>query len=86
MNLLLLLTALFASLTGFASGERGVRQVQDVAVVRAAEMVQASAQRVAAALPVTTAFASAGRLGHRWAVARAPLTSRAALRFERRRE
>ncbi|HVJ03017.1 MAG TPA: hypothetical protein VM662_12600 [Sphingomonas sp.] len=49
MNLLLLLTALFASLTGGGSGDRALRQVQDVAVVRAAEAMQVAvdpAQRV----------------------------------------
>lgn len=43
MELLLLLTALFASLTG-ASGERGLRPMQGVAVVRVAESVQTAVQ------------------------------------------
>lgn len=41
MELLLLLTALFASLTG-VSGERGLRPIQGVAVVRVAEAAQAA--------------------------------------------
>ena len=44
LNLLLLLTALFASLTGIGSGERSVRQVQGVAVVQAAGVAQAAVQ------------------------------------------
>lgn len=40
MELLLLLTALFASLTG-GSGEQGLRPMQGVAVVRVAEVAQA---------------------------------------------
>lgn len=45
MELLLLLTALFASLTGSASGDgAAVRQMQGVAVVHAAEVAQAAVQ------------------------------------------
>ena len=51
MNLLLLLTALFASLTGGGSGDRVLRQVQDVAVVRAAEAVQVAVDPAQRALP-----------------------------------
>ncbi|MES2444623.1 MAG: hypothetical protein V4574_17500 [Pseudomonadota bacterium] len=49
MELLLLLTALFASLTGAASGDRSgaVRQVQGVAVVRSAQAAQAAVQPAA---------------------------------------
>ncbi|WP_333572206.1 hypothetical protein [Sphingomonas sp.] len=56
MELLLLLTAFFASLTG-GSGDRGLRPVQGVAVVRLAEAAQAAVQpsrhivAAAAALP-----------------------------------
>lgn len=48
MELLLLLTALFASLTGAASsdGAGAVRQVQGVAVVRSAQAAQATVQPV----------------------------------------
>lgn len=51
MNLLLLLTALFASLTGGGSGDRALRQVQDVAVVRAADAVQVAVDPAQRALP-----------------------------------
>lgn len=44
MELLLLLTALLASLTGTGSGDRQLRQVQGVAVVHAAEAAQAAVQ------------------------------------------
>lgn len=44
LNLLLLLTALFASLTGTGSGERSVQVAQGVAVVRAAEAANVAAQ------------------------------------------
>lgn len=59
MNLLLLLTALFASLTGAGSGDRTLRQVQGVAVVRAAEAVQVAVDPAQRALP---AFAGRGDL------------------------
>jgi hypothetical protein len=51
LELLLLLTALFASLTGAASGERAgvARQVQGVAVVRSAQAAQAAVQPVSRA-------------------------------------
>ncbi|MGK6355466.1 hypothetical protein ACMGDH_09570 [Sphingomonas sp. DT-207] len=51
MNLLLLLTALFASLTGGGSGDRALRQVQGVAVARAAEAVQVAVDPAQRALP-----------------------------------
>ena len=44
MELLLLLTALLASLTGTGSGDRQLRPVQGVAVVHAAEIAQAAVQ------------------------------------------
>lgn len=44
MNLLLLLTALLASLTGSGSGDRHVRQLGGVAVVRTPAVAQAAVQ------------------------------------------
>lgn len=52
MELLLLLTAMFASLTG-ATGDRTgtVRQMQGVAVVRSAQVAQAAVQPARRAMP-----------------------------------
>lgn len=58
MELLLLLTALFASLTGLGAGESGVRPVQGVAVVRAAEQAQAAVLPARRALPAALAAAA----------------------------
>ncbi|PVX30934.1 hypothetical protein [Sphingomonas pokkalii] len=86
MELLLLLTALFASLTG-VSGERGLRPIQGVAVVRVAEAAQAavapSRQFVAnaAALPAPARIAEIP-VFHRAAAPLPPLR----LAFEQRRE
>jgi hypothetical protein len=86
LELLLLLTALFASLTG-TSGDRGVHAVQGVAVVRLAESVQAAAEprrqfvAAAAALPGAPR-ATAIRGPH---IAAAPV-SPLRLAFEQRRE
>ncbi|MDV3456664.1 hypothetical protein RZN05_06680 [Sphingomonas sp. HF-S4] len=55
MNLLLLLTALFASLTGAGSGERVLRQVQGVAVVQAAQVAQAAVHPSQRAIPAVPA-------------------------------
>lgn len=56
LELLLLLTAFLASLTGAGSADRGgLRQMQGVAVVQAAQAAQAAvlpARRAAPALPV----------------------------------
>lgn len=85
MNLLLLLTALLASLTGTGSGVRGLRGPQDVAVVRAAEVVEAVAQRAQIAIPMLPAQAHiAARQG--WTVADSPALPSAEQRFERRLE
>jgi len=55
LNLLLLLTALFASLTGTGSGDRVVRQVQGVAVVQAAQVAEAEVNRAQRAIPAVPA-------------------------------
>lgn len=55
MNLLLLLTALLASLTGTGSGDRVARQVQGVAVVQAAQAAEAVASRTQRAIPAVPA-------------------------------
>lgn len=55
MNLLLLLTALLASLTGNGSAEAKVHQVSGVAVVQAAKAVEAAVQPVRAVLPAQAA-------------------------------
>lgn len=53
MDLLLLLTAIFASLTGAASGDRAgaMHSLRGVAAIHAAETVQAAAQPAKRALP-----------------------------------
>ncbi|TGX49647.1 hypothetical protein E5A73_19250 [Sphingomonas gei] len=86
MNLLLLLTALLASLTGIGSGDRGVRGVQDVAVVRATEVVQAVSQRAGSARPSHPVANEIATPGQRWAVAESVLLPSAEQRFERRLE
>lgn len=51
LNLLLLLTAFFASLTGNGSADAKVHQVSGVAVVQAAKTVEAATQSARAVLP-----------------------------------
>ncbi|MCW3847605.1 hypothetical protein OF829_10150 [Sphingomonas sp. LB-2] len=87
MELLLLLTALFASLTGSASGDQAaVRGVQGVAVIRAAEVAQAAVQPARAALPRAVLPARVRPAVQRWfAVLPAPIYS-LRLVFERRLE
>jgi hypothetical protein len=86
LNLLLLLTALLASLTGGGSGDRGLRGVQDVAVVRAAEVVQVVGQSVSAARPVHPLADGIATVNQHWAVSEATLFPDAEQRFERRLE
>ncbi len=83
MELLLLLTALFASLTGIGSGEVRTRQVQDVAVVQASKVAQAVAQHAEAVQPLAGVVQTLAQYGQRWAVAQAPVPPAAGLRFER---
>ncbi|MBO9623428.1 MAG: hypothetical protein J7500_12025 [Sphingomonas sp.] len=59
MNLLLLLTALFASLTGAGAGDGAVRQAQGVAVVQAAEVAHAAVDPARRAIPALAAPAAA---------------------------
>ena len=51
MELLLLLTAFLASLTGGGQADRAVRQVQGIAVVQAAAAAQAATQPARSAVP-----------------------------------
>lgn len=85
LELLLLLTALFASLTGSA-GEGGARQVQGVAVVHAAEVAQAAVQPSRAAHRHAVIPALVRPAQTQWfALAAAPVRS-LRLVFERRLE
>ena len=86
MNLLLLLTALFASLTGAGSGESAVRQVQGVAVVRAAEVAQTAVQRAQTALPAAALPARIIADRPSWTPFSAAALSVPRLPFERRLE
>lgn len=86
MNLLLLLTALLASLTGAGSGDRSVRGVQDVAVVRAAEAVQAAGQHAHTTRPAHPVADGISTVGQPWAVSEAAVLPSTEQRFERRLE
>jgi len=86
LNLLLLLTALLASLTGTGSGDRGMRGVQDVAVVRAAEVVQAVGERARAVRPAHPVGDRIATEGQHWAISEASVLPGAEQRFERRLE
>lgn len=85
MELLLLLTALFASLTG-ASGDRSAGPLQGVAVVRAAQAAQVAVSPARRAIP--PAVLPSSPRAPRVLVARLPDAPVAALRlaFERRLE
>lgn len=86
LNLLLLLTALFASLTGTASGERTPRGMDGVAVVRIAERAQAAVQPARRAMPaVAVQDTTSVARGLIPAAKSAPLPA-AYLPFERRLE
>jgi hypothetical protein len=86
LNLLLLLTALLASLTGTGSGDRSLRGVQDVAVVRAAEVVEAVSQRAGAVRPAHPIVDANTAPGQRWALTEAATHPAVEQRFERRLE
>lgn len=86
MNLLLLLTALFASLTGIGAADPAAHQVEGRVVVRAVEVTEAVAQpsrhtqsRMGASRP--TVFAQAV-----WPLVRSVSLASARLPFERRLE
>ncbi|WP_448664850.1 hypothetical protein ACG3SL_09310 [Sphingomonas sp. CJ20] len=86
MELLLLLTALFASLTGVGVGEGAVRQVQGVAVVRAAEGAQAAVLPARRALPVGVAAIGYAGAAQMWALPDFAALLATRLPFERRLE
>jgi hypothetical protein len=86
LNLLLLLTALFASLTGNGAGDRVVRQVQGVAVVQAAQAAEAAvhpSQRAIPAVPAPRRIEAPRTVWPQSESARLPATY---LPFERRLE
>jgi hypothetical protein len=86
LNLLLLLTALLASLTGTGSGDRGVCGVQDVAVVRAAEAVQSVSQHARVVRPAHPVAGRVATTRQLWAVSEASVLPGTEQRFERRLE
>lgn len=86
MELLLLLTAFLASLTGGGAADRGVRAVEGVAVVRAAEMVEAVAQPARCALPQVVLAEAVGLEAVAWPVAPVATLSSLYFPFERRLE
>ena len=55
LELLLLLTALLASLTGTGSGDRAVRQVQGVAMVQAVDVAKTAVSPAHRAIPAAAA-------------------------------
>jgi hypothetical protein len=83
---LLLLTAMFASLTG-ATGDRGgvVRQMQGVAVVRAAQVAQAAVQPARRAMPAVAVQIVRPELSA-WPIAAVAPVRDLRLVFERRLE
>lgn len=88
MELLLLLTAIFASLTGAASGDRAgpVRQVQGVAVVRAAQAAQAAVVPAQRAIPAVAVPAAVRVVQTAWPLVSAAPVRSIRLVFERRLE
>lgn len=86
MELLLLLTALFASLTGVGAGECASRQVQGVAVVRAAERAQAAVLPARRAIPAALAASAMRPVANRAPLADFTPLLATRLPFERRLE
>ena len=86
MNLLLLLTALIASLTGVGAGERAMGQVQGVAVVRAAEVAQAAVRAARPVAAIATPVQQVRTAQPSWAITDTHSLPAAHLPFERRLE
>ncbi len=86
LDLLLLLTAFLASLTGVGAADRGVRQIEGVAVVRAAEVAEAVAQPARCAVPQTALAEAVGLAAVAWPIVQAAPLSSLYFPFERRLE
>lgn len=86
LNLLLLLTALFASLSGAGAADRAVRQVQGVAVVQSVGVAQAAVKSAQRALPGVSIPHPAQVHQARWSLSDARALPVARLPFERRLE
>jgi hypothetical protein len=86
LNLLLLLTALFASLAGTGSGDRALRQVQGVAVVQAAQVAQAEVHRSQRAIPAVPTPRRVNMQQTAWPRSESVAPAATYLPFERRLE
>ena len=86
MELLLLLTALLASLTGTGSGDRAVREVQGVAVIQAAQVAKAAVSPSHRAIPAAAAPLRTRPEALAWPQSRSAPLPATYLPFERRLE